>query len=79
MWLLLCLESIGGRLDVVKVIITLTLTVQSESQEGFRQMSKAQRKRNRKVRNLQLNWGRIDRERREQSEILKQYRRVSHG
>ena len=30
-------------------------------------MSKAQRKRNRKVRNLQANQGRIDRERREQS------------
>lgn len=30
-------------------------------------MSKAQRKRNRKVRNLQVNQGRIDRERREQS------------
>ena len=30
-------------------------------------MSKAQRKRNRKVRNLQLNQGRIDREQREQS------------
>jgi hypothetical protein len=42
-------------------------------------MSKAQRKRNRKVRNLQLNWGRIDREQREQSEMLKQYRRASHG
>jgi hypothetical protein len=30
-------------------------------------MSKAQRKRNRKVRNLQVNQGRIDREQREQS------------
>ena len=30
-------------------------------------MSKAQRKRNRKVRNLQVNQGRIDRERREHS------------
>jgi hypothetical protein len=38
-------------------------------------MSKAQRKRNRKVRNLQLNWGRIDRERREQTEMLKRYMR----
>jgi hypothetical protein len=34
-------------------------------------MSKAQRKRNRKVRNLQLNQGRIDRERREQSVRIK--------
>jgi hypothetical protein len=34
-------------------------------------MSKAQRKRNRKIRNTQMNWGRIDRERREQTAFNK--------
>ena len=34
-------------------------------------MSKAQRKRNRKIRNTQMNWGRIDRERREQTALNK--------
>ena len=38
-------------------------------------MSKAQRKRNRKVRNLQVNQGRIDRERREQSDFIRRMER----
>jgi hypothetical protein len=38
-------------------------------------MSKAQRKRNRKIRNTQMNWGRIDRERAEQTAKLKRYNR----
>ena len=42
-------------------------------------MSKAQRKRNRKIRNTQMNWGRIDRERAEQSAMIKSYRRASNG
>lgn len=42
-------------------------------------MSKAQRKRNRKVRNTQINWGRIDRERKEMSEKLKQYNRSRYS
>jgi hypothetical protein len=38
-------------------------------------MSKAQRKRNRKVRNTQMNWGRIDRERQEMNASIRRLER----
>jgi hypothetical protein len=68
-------NPLADRLDVVKVIVTLTPNGNVRLARGIRQMSKAQRKRNRKVRNLQMNWGRIDRERAEQTAKLKKYNR----